>query len=264
MQGNWKNNVNGWNHKDSKRKRQTHDHRLKDNGSYVVRKFDGWRDKNKKVNPDVFRTETETVIVTKGSYGSEKPIVTTAKVYRAFATWNKVDADGEYILDYEVKTTLFYSKSTYMKKYYKTESRMVNVYTNGNWSNDYHFIEGTDTPIAEYLELSKKQARSLEVTGRRDTQRTIVLPSDMVERAIERKNKIEVKDYDSDGDFIYGKPLPSWKRMTFFNDGKRRKYCQQEANSADRMAIRTFIENQDWEAEIKTHACSKSIAWCVS
>ena len=38
MQGKWKNNVGGWNHKDSKRKKQTRNHLLKDRGLYLSRK----------------------------------------------------------------------------------------------------------------------------------------------------------------------------------------------------------------------------------
>jgi len=144
MKGLWKENLGGWNAKDTKRKKQSRNHTLKDNGTYIIRTFDGYRDKNRKVNSDIFRYETETVLV---------------------------------------------------------------------------------------------------------------------EKAIERKNKVIIKDYDKDGSFIYNKPLSSWKRMTFFNDGKRRKIAQKHAHSMDRQNIRKWIHDEDWDAEVKTHALSKSIAW---
>ena len=74
------------------------------------------------------------VLVKKGTYNSEKPIQTTAKVYRVWATWNKVDSAGEYILDYVENYRSFYSNTPMKRNHYKTECRMVNVYTNGNWS----------------------------------------------------------------------------------------------------------------------------------
>lgn len=61
--------------------------------------------------------------------------------------------------------------------------------------------------------------------------------------------------------FFYGKPIQGWKVKTFFNDGRRRKIAQKFASSMDRMNIRTFISNGDWDDEIKTHTLSKSILW---
>jgi len=39
MKGAWKNDIGGWNHKDTKRKKQNHNHRLKDNGRLIYHKF---------------------------------------------------------------------------------------------------------------------------------------------------------------------------------------------------------------------------------
>jgi len=61
--------------------------------------------------------------------------------------------------------------------------------------------------------------------------------------------------------FIYGKPISNWKRLTFYNDGKRRKIAQKIASSKDRALLRTWINKGDWDAEIGSHALSKSILW---
>ncbi len=61
--------------------------------------------------------------------------------------------------------------------------------------------------------------------------------------------------------FVNNKPVPDWKRWSFYNDGKRRKFAQKYANSMDRQNIRSWISKQDWEEELTTHALSKSIAW---
>lgn len=64
--------------------------------------------------------------------------------------------------------------------------------------------------------------------------------------------------------FIYNKPLPDWRRWRLYNDGKRRKSCKKMANSTDRALAREWISRGDFDAPVGTHACSKSIAWCVS
>ena len=63
--------------------------------------------------------------------------------------------------------------------------------------------------------------------------------------------------------FIDDKPVSSWKRWTFYNDGKRRKFAQKYATSMDRQNTRNWITKEEWDTEIKTHALSKSIAWEV-
>ena len=61
--------------------------------------------------------------------------------------------------------------------------------------------------------------------------------------------------------FIFGKPVPNWKRWTFYDDGKRRKIAQKMASSSDRAKLREWIANSNWDAEIGTHALSKSVLW---
>ena len=67
--------------------------------------------------------------------------------------------------------------------------------------------------------------------------------------------------FDAGEIYIYGKFIPHWKRMTFYNDGKRRKIAQKRASSMDRQNIRKWISDEDWAAEVKNHALSKSILW---
>ncbi len=263
MKGLWKENLGGWNAKDTKRKKQARNHTLKDNGYYVVTAFDGYRDSNKKVNDKVFRHETETELVKKGTYDSDKPIVTKADVINVWITWNKIDDEGNFIADYKVKSTLFYSNTTYWKEYYKTESRNVNVYANKNRNDNLVYLEGTNELVYEDLGLTKKQVRNMEFGAGRKTQRVVLLPDYLIKEAIERKNKIIVQDHDQDKAFIYGKPLESWKRMTFFDDGGRRKYAQNRANRMDRRNIKAWIKGKDISKPLKTHALSKSIAWDI-
>lgn len=43
MNGLWKETVGGWNHKDSKRKRQTRKHLLRDKGRALLNTYDSYR-----------------------------------------------------------------------------------------------------------------------------------------------------------------------------------------------------------------------------
>ena len=62
--------------------------------------------------------------------------------------------------------------------------------------------------------------------------------------------------------FLYGRPLPVdyWNMFGFYST-KDRKIAQKKANSMDRQRVREYISKFDWDAEIKTHALSKSILW---
>jgi len=44
----------------------------------------------------------------------------------------------------------------------------------------------------------------------------------------------------------------------------RKKYCQKLANKKDRLYTKQYIKKNDFcGGTIKTHACSKTIAWCI-
>jgi len=255
MKGLWKENLGGWNHKDSKRKKQNRKHTLKDNGYYIVTSFDGYRNANKKVNSEIFRYEIETIKTFTGDYYDPKPIVEVVKIYRAVINWREVDEYGEFIKD----DTTFSG--------FRENWREISIFINENmnfnyWGSERHAYSSiTGEPIKKFLDLTDKQMGTIKISEKRCTGRDYVLPKEMVQKAIERKNKVIVEDFQKEGAFIYGKPLESWKRMTFFNDGKRRKYAQNRANRMDRKNIKAWINKHDISKPLKTHALSKSIAW---
>jgi len=255
MKGLWKELISGWNHKDSKRKKQTRNNTLKDNGCYIIRTYDGHKNSNKKVNPEVFRNETETSKTFAGGYVETKPIVTEVKIYKALVTWRKVDENNNFIKS--CITCSGFEESWKETLIYTDENSRRSIYFDTN--NVYSAI--TNESIGDFLSINKKQTWSLKISNKKCTDRTIVLPKDLIKKAIERKNKITVEDFQKDGSFIYGKPLSSWKMMTFFNDGKRRKFAQNRANRMDRRNIKTWLNKHDISLEVKTHTLSKSIAW---
>ena len=265
MKGNWKNNIGGWNTKDTRRKKQTHNNRLRDDGKYVIKTFDTYKEANKKINKNVFRHDTETILITKGSYRVNKPIVNVTNVFEIYISWNKINDDGDYILDYieDVKRT--YSNGIFKRNIYLKEGRYIKVYPDPNSNNininNIYYVEGTTINLLDYLGLTHKQKRSVSIGYKKDTRKTILLPEELLNKAIERKNKINITDFNLEKDFIYNKPLPRWKRRTFYNDGKRRKIAQNRANRMDRRNIKHWINKGDFDSEVKTHALSKSIAW---
>jgi len=60
---------------------------------------------------------------------------------------------------------------------------------------------------------------------------------------------------------IYTKPLPYFVGIYSSHYTKR---CQRLANRATRHMARQWLRQGNWDTPIKTHALSKSIAWCVS
>lgn len=254
MNGQWKNDVSGWNNKDSKRKKQTHNNRLRDNGTFVVRKFDGWRDKNKKVNPEVFRTETETEIVYTGSrYGTDAKVHYKAEIFFVQVSFRSIDENGEFIVDFQGSYGTHYKKEYRYIKAYRDENARC------GYSDDtckWRTLDGIK--LWEHFGLTNSWKWNIAVSSERRTQKFINLDTTDINK---RRSEVHIEDHDADGDFIYSKPLSSWKRMTFFNDGKRRKYAQNYANRMDRRNIKAWINKHDTSKELKTHALSKSILW---
>ena len=64
MYGLWKETVGGWNHKDSKRKRQCRKHTLRDKGRALLKTYDSFRSGIRKENVDIFREEGAVEVVT--------------------------------------------------------------------------------------------------------------------------------------------------------------------------------------------------------
>lgn len=243
MQGYWKNNVQGWDRKGNKRKKQNRNTFLKDKGRALLKTYSY---KERKVNEEKYRNETVMVYTYTGSrYGGDRPLPKTAGVYKVRVYFPKEGVD------------------TYRWNWYETEDTEVvsiKAYKKGITAYNEHWYEAeTHKPIREFLELTYRQYWKIEVF---EVHKLGEIELDWT-KELERRNKVHTSEIEEGTDYIYGKPVPAWQKWTWYNDGKRRKVCQGLANSADRAAVRTYIENEDWDAEIRTHACSKSIGWCV-
>lgn len=209
MQGLWKNSVCGWSHKDSKRKKQTHKHLVKDKYRAMVN-ADRRGDKNLPLYE-----EGEVV------YLEEEPIYTKH-------VWIEV---------WKIELT--------RHRFVGRDSLSLREAYNwrGVWYDDY-----TNEPIELLGRSVKKLAFLYKV-------------EEQLERPIkEHQHKRWTSGWSTGSTtFLYGKPIRN--KLKYWDDGKRRKYAQKYANSRDRQRVRTWVGKRDWDAEVKTHALSKSILW---
>ena len=257
MQGLWKENLGGWNSKDNRRKKQTRNNTLRDKGRAIYNKFNGWKAKNE-AKSEVFRIEGAMEIVYRGKKYCDNTIHYEADIYRALVTYPIKDDNGDLIVSYKIGYTTYYEK-TYRYVYVYKDGNDQYRYTN---ATAYNFKnEDTDKNLKDFFNLDNIQAHKLEISNLRKTKRKVKLN---IEKRLKEIKEVHTEDfYPAGEDFIYNKPLPSWKVNTFYNDGKRRKIGQKIANSIDRAKAKAYINNKDWDAEIKTGAYSKSIAWLV-
>jgi hypothetical protein len=263
VQGLWKNDVSGWNHKDTKRKKQTRKNFLKDKAKAVYRIFDGKRThgNDTRVKSEVFRRENENVKI------YERPKRTfskTAKVYKAlisYRTYRNYEVlveremmDGSKQLRTVVKTDWTYN---YVIKFLYDEDC-----TSRYFSTITRCVDSKKT-VAEDLNLNVFN-NHLEIRKLSDTYESVELDWEDAKARYESYNISEFEPWNQKI-FLYGKLLNKhifWK--TYWNDGRRRKYGQKMVNGSDRTALREWISKKDWDKEPRSYQYSKSIDWYVN
>lgn len=112
MQGRWKEELGGWNHKGSKRKRQTRNQTLKDKAKAIIRTFDD----STKVDETMYRSDGEVAFTY--SYGEKEEKVSFIDIYKV-SVQSKTDVElciyntGDTRLAFEVRGVWYdyYTKS---------------------------------------------------------------------------------------------------------------------------------------------------------
>jgi hypothetical protein len=238
MNGLWKENVSGWNHKDTRRKKQSRKHYIKDKGKAIYLKFG--RNGKHTADKNVFRIENEQEIIYNPYHYMD--IKKYAEVFNIEIVYYELDDNG-------------------LEDKNKPVFKNLNVYIdpNKNYYNDVFYEEKSRKELDDYLGLIFLQR--YEIISKKPTGRKI------------ETNWKEIKDaYDVDKiysfwstekTYMYNTLIPGWKVDTFFDDGKRRKIAQKKAHHKDRQNLRKYLKEGDWDKEIKTHYLSKSIAWEV-
>lgn len=230
MQGTWKENVSGWDRKGNRRRKTTRNSTIKDKARQIIRIYSEENDVNDKYSKKSDKAVLTNSAITKHEF--------TGSSYRS-STRTKYP---EYVQMWKIR---YHYGSL-------NESKVCEAFLeNGKWllrdkhTLSYSFGVSWFKQRDEFVE----KIRPLEMFK----------PDWNKERAYENKKSVNYNVYGTT--YFYGKPLPSWKKWTLYDDGKRRKIAQKHAHSMDRQNIRKWIHDEDWDAEVKTHALSKSIAW---
>jgi len=230
MNGLWKENVSGWDRKGNRRRKTSRNNTIRDKGRAILRNFDETEDiprnhrcRNK---PEILTNSTITEHTYSGSFygytnGSYPEYVKTFKVRVHYKTFLS-----------DVENTITFEAFFNNGKWCTTDKRDIFRLVSATYKD--FFVEKVRMTGELRLDWTKEKTRN---------------------------NKVSVNNHGEGTTYLYGKPLPDWKRMTLYNDGKRRKYAQKYASSMDRQNIRKWCDARDWDAEVKTHALSKSVLW---
>ena len=257
MNGLWKETVGGWNHKDSKRKRQTRKHTLRDKGRALLHTYDSFRRGSKKEDDNIFREEgiVEVVDIIK----SKSPVY-ESNVKKYQVQYPEVDKNDNRLVNIIEYTSTLADGS--IKRYkYEKELKIYTSFTGYyDYSNNCYKDEFTYEKIKRLENLTKTQKRYLKIEEVHSTSRFVKLD---ISKHQSTKTRLSKQSFGRTREFIYNKPLYGYVRWSFYNDGARRKYGQKLANRMTRNNTKQWIRNGDLDKEIKSHPYEKSIAWLI-
>lgn len=256
MQGLWKESIGGWNHKDTKRKKQTRKNTLRDKGKALLNVYDSHRHGGKKVDPNIFREEglVDIEVTTK----NKSPIYDViAKKYSI--SYPEIDKEGlPIIINHEYNYTLCDGTVKTIKY---SENKCIYTSFVAYLNNGYYKDPYTHKDLLENLNLTKIQRKNLIISEIHST--NIVVKLDVSDYISSETYIINDIHTGRTKEFMYNKPLYKHIRRSFFNDGKRRKWGQKWANTTTRNNVKQWIRNGDFDKEIKNHPYEKSIAWLI-
>lgn len=228
MNGLWKENISGWNKKDIKRKSQKRKDTLRDKGRFILKTYNGTNSPKKDKN--IFRTEKEEILY----YQNKKRFV----------------SKYGYVFKADITIPLFENGNAVKSDWGGDETYTRSIYIYRDDNNSVWREEESNKTIKEFLDLNYYQDRRNTVYQKYKTNRVIYLDWESI---VEKNKEIRTEDFShyNEKDFIYNKPLPSWKRWTFYNNGKRSKVGQMISTRKERSLLRQYISNRDWDKDVK-------------
>lgn len=257
MNGSWKETVGGWNHKDSKRKRQTRKHTLRDKGKALLKTYDSFRNGSKKEDENIFREEGAVEVII--TLNAKSPVYeSNVKKYQVqYPEVDKNDKRLIHIIEYSCSL----SDGTIKHYKYEKELKCYTSFTGYyDYSNNCYKDEYSSEKIKCLENLTNTQKRYLKIEEVYSTSRFVKLD---VSKYVHSKT-YSSKDYHGTyREFIYNKPLYRYIRWSFYCDSSRRKWAQNYANRTTRHNVKQWIRNGDFDKEIKSHPYEKSIAWLI-
>ena len=265
MNGLWKENVSGWNHKDSKRRKQTRNNTIRDKGRMLLRVYSyACKRRKLKHDTDVYRRESERVLVSQPL--ANKPLVKTTFAQKAAIDFVSGYKPETYELKHLMDGEIVVKEYIRMIPNIKTISMLI-YFDENETSYDRNKYNAYDVktriPVWKILKLKNPHSRDFTIAYTEKTKIEVKLDWEKVK---ERYDTLRIESFNDCycKEYLFRKPLPDWKRYTLYNDGKRRKIGQSIANRTDRVIIRDWISKGDWDSVASTHRLTKSIAWFIS
>lgn len=211
MKGTWKQELGGWNHKDSRRKKQTRKNFLRDNGRYYTMHAE---------ECNSCRTEGEVEVGTIDTFKHGE----TKNIYKIRI--------NKYMDNYSLRTAYFTGLLHYDPRWY-------------------------DAFTHEYIDMWGRG--KFEILGIAWTEYTHYDEPKIVNRGYRYSGRGWYKETL----FVAGLPYYDWDRWNQCKDFNT-KWATKSVNRANRAKVRTYLEHGDWDAEIKQHPCTKTVAWMVN
>ncbi len=230
MNGLWKESLCGWNHKDSRRRKQTRKNTIRDKGRAILQDL-YHPERNAK---NFTRVENaQTITFTGSRWGRLVPLPKRADIKKiSFRIPFKGD---EYNVDKGSYVTI--------KAYYK------GFEYNGEWLEST-----TDKNIRDFFELGILQKINIhKIYESEETFGQKIL--DWTEE-IEKREKVFTRDFDhyNCNEFVYDKPLYKYLKWSIYTESSRRKFAHRYVMGQTRASVRNWIQKGDWDAE-------RSVPW---
>ena len=238
MNGLWKEELSGWNHKDQRRKKQTRKNTLRDKSLAILQ--DSYNNKNK-INRITKVENSQTITFTGSRWGRIFPLPKTANIKKiSFRIPLKND-------EYDV------SKGSYVtiKAYYK------GFEYNGEWLE-----VDTNENIRDFFNIGMLQRINIrDIFVSEETYGKKVL--DWTEE-IEKRKKVIIRDFiTTQNEFAYNKPLPKYLKWSMFTESSRRKWAHKYTVRQTRASVRNWLAKRDYDAERKIPYGEISYSWIV-
>ena len=243
MNGLWKLEVSGWNHKDSRRKKTSHKNHLKDKRRAITKAIHNGNNGNDKI----YREENaQTLTYTGSRWGLDAPLTKYADICKiGFRIPKKGNEYNDAMASYVT-----------IKAYFKG-----NEYSS---SNAWYEVE-TDKSIRDYFDLSIHQKiliqnRDIEIISKHG-KKLLDWSAEL-----QARKKVKVTDFThyNSNEFIYTKSFNhKFKWKFFYQESTRRKFAHKYVMGQTRASVRNWIQRGDWDAPRKVPYGEISYGWIV-
>ncbi len=231
MNGLWKESVGGWNHKDTKRKKQKRKHTIRDKGRGTLKAT-----KRYSLSSRIYREEGLVDV----TYVEKKEYFYTANLYRGTFYYPKVDETGSFL-----KNKYGNQEYVYKTIYYYFDD------------NDKSFKDKDGKTL--FTELVYIQRINMNIITKTYLNVDIKLYP-VISREIKNLKNVWM---GSSKEYLYNKLVLKSDIKQLYRDWSR-KWARTYANRLTRNNVKQWIRNADFDKEIKNHPYEKSVDYLIS